>query len=286
VANGLFMALMCFTMLYPFWNCIVKSFSGNTAIMRGLVVLWPRNFTLLGYKALFSDSSFFQTLKNTLFVTVIGTVLQTWLALSIGYAFSKRELLLHKPLFFVFLFTMFFSGGMIPTFLQIRALHLYDTLWALIFPGSMSVFYMILARSFFYQLPDSIEESAFLDGANYLQIFTRIILPISKPLISTLVIFSSVALWNLFMACVLYIQSSDKYVLQVFVRMKVFNLESATMGDNVAVMQREAREEGMLFGSENLKMATLAVSSVPIICVYPFFQKYFIKGITLGAVKG
>lgn len=282
IVNAVMLTLLCISMLYPFWNSIVKSFSANSAIMRGAVFLWPVGFNTRGYTQLFRDPLFYTSILNSAFIVVLGTALRLLLSLMAGYAFSKDGLRFRKPLFLAFILTMFFSGGIIPTFLTINMIGLYDTLAVLILLGAMPVYHMVLAMSFFRQIPGSIEESAFMDGANYWQVFTRIVLPISKPLIATLVIFSAVQLYNLFMPAVLYTQSTDNFVIQLYLRMKVFAAEAASM---VGDMETQLMLDGEDTGSENLKMATLAIATIPIVLIYPFFQRYFIKGVTLGAVK-
>lgn len=282
VVNTVFLVLVCITMLYPFWNTVAKSFSTNQEIMRGNVALWPRSFTLAGYQELISDAIFFRALWNTVIIVLAGVVLRVSLSMLAGYAFSKDQLRFRRPLFLMFIFTMFFTGGLVPTFLTIVRLGLYDTLWVLILFGGMPVYHMILAMSFFRSIPEAIEESAFVDGAGFTTIFRKIILPISKPLFATLIIFNAVQLYNLFMPAILFTQSPELTVLQVFVRLKVFAAEamSRTLDDQALSLL-----DTMDTGSETLKMAVLSLSSIPIILIYPFFQRYFIKGVTLGAVK-
>lgn len=283
VVNALLLVLLCVSMLYPFWNSVVKSFSANSAVLRGEVILWPVGFNAKGYTQLFRDPLFFTSLLNSVYIVTIGTVIRVMFSLMSGYAFSKDGLRFRKPLFLMFLVTMFFNGGIIPTFLIINMLRLYDTRAVLILYGAMPVFHMILSMSFFRQQPASIEESAFIDGAHYWQVFTRIMLPISKPLIATLVIFNAVWLYNLFMPAVLYTQSTENFVIQLYLRLKVFAAEAASM---VGDMETQLMLDGQDTGSENLRMATLAVATIPIVLIYPFFQRFFIKGVTLGAVKG
>ncbi len=282
IINGGVLIIICISMLYPFWNSLVKSFSSNSEIMRGNVFLWPKGITLSGYFELFNDALFFTSLKNSLYIVLSGTFIRLALSLMSGYAFSKDQLKHRKILFLLFILTMFFNGGIVPTFITVDKLGLYDTLWALILMGSMPVYHMILAMSFFRQLPNEIEESAFVDGASFIQIFLKIILPISKPLIATLIIFNAVALYNLFMQAVIYTQSPKNFVMQTYVRLKVFAAEAAAGSGSLETLMMLDKEDS---GTETLKMAVLTLSSIPIIVVYPFFQKFFIKGVTLGAVK-
>lgn len=283
VFNIVLMLAMCLTMLYPYLNSLAKSISSNEKVMSGQILLWPIDINFMSYEQLFQDNLFFHSLYNTVLVVVIGTVLRMVLTLLPGYAFSKSELIGRKLLFSFFIITMYFGGGMIPSFILINQLHIYDTLWALILPGSVSAFFIILARSYYVQLPVSMEESALIDGANYFQVLFKIILPVSKPLISVLMIFNIVGLWNIFMPAVLFTSSSSKYTLQVYVRQMVFFDQYLNVADktNAASVQDMAS-----FGSQTLRMAILSITSIPILIVYPFFQKYFIKGVMLGAVKG
>ena len=280
IINLFVLLLLCFTMLYPFWNSLVRSVSANSAILSGRVYLWPVGLNVEGYQTLFRDGLFFTSLRNSLFTTIVGTTIRLVVTLMAGYALSKRNLVGQKPLFLIFLVTMFFQGGIVPTFIIVRNLGLYDSLWALVLIEAAKVFYMILAMSFFRQIPESIEESATIDGAGYGSVFIRIVAPMSKALIATLVIFSTVDFWNQFREAIIYIRESSRYTLQVYVRMKVF-LEEMIQRD--PSLFAEMFED--VFGSETLKATILAISSIPIVLIYPFFQRYFIKGATLGAVK-
>ncbi len=284
VINTVFLILVCFTMLYPFWNSLVKSFSSNAEIMRGNVYIWPKGLNVKGYELLFQDSLFYSSLLNSVFIVITGTIIRLVCSLLAGYAFSKRYLTGNRILFMVFLLTMFFNGGIVPTFIIVNKLGLYNNRWALILTSAMPVYHMILARSFFERLPSAIEESAFIDGAGYFTIFFKIVLPVSMALIATLVIFNTVFLWNIFIQGIIYIQDSSKYPLQVFVRIKVFEAEQVS-ADPTAIAALQDQLDKDAYGTETMKMAVLTVTSIPIILIYPFFQRYFIKGVTLGAVK-
>ena len=205
VVNVTLLSLLCITMLYPFWNSMVKSFSSNAEIMRGAVTLLPKGLNVRAYQVLFRDSLFYSSLLISVMIVVVGTSLRFLTSPMAVYAFSKLGLAGHKVLFMIFLLTMFFNGGIVPTFLVVNNLGLYNNRLALILLGSMPVYHMILARSFFARLPAAIEESAFIDGANYFQIFSKIVLPVSSALVATLVIFNSVFLWNMFMPDIIYI---------------------------------------------------------------------------------
>jgi len=283
VFNIAFLTLLCATMLYPLWNTLAKSFSRNDLVMGGHVFLWPKGFNIKSYEALLNESLLWTSFRNTVFVVVIGTLLRIVVILMASYGLSKRDLMGRKIITNLFIFTMYFSGGMIPGFLLMRYLGIYDTLWALILPGTVIVFYMILAKNYFEQIDPALEESAMMDGASYFTIFARIILPVSKAIISVLFIFTIVGLWNIFMPAVLYTISPRVSVLQLYIRQIV--LEG--MDDKYNMNVTEFISEDMLImGAHTKRMALLAVTSIPIILVYPFFQKHFAKGVMVGSVKG
>ena len=276
------MTLLCITIIYPFLNTLAKSFSSDVAIAIGKVILYPVDFTVANYHKVIFSSSFYYALRNTVIVVVAGTSFSLVIVLAAGYALS-RKMLGHKWFFLIFLFTMFFSGGMIPLYLQVRALKMYNTLWALILPGSFSMYNMILARNFFLQLPDGVLESGAIDGCNEIMLFMKIALPMSKPIIASLTLMIMVGYWNIFIPGVLYIDQARLYPLQVYVRQVVFasqaSLDSSILGES-------AINELFTFSYEGMKSAVLILATLPIACVYPFLQKYFVKGLNMGAIKG
>lgn len=282
--NAVVMVLVGLTMLYPFLNSLAKSWSSNGAVMRGEVFVWPKGFNTYAYQEVLRNRQFLRSLLNTVTITVGGTALGMITVICAAYAMSKRNLLGRRIIFMYFLFSMLFSGGIIPKFLQIRNLGMYDTLWALFVPGLMNVYYMILIRNFFERLPDSVMESAVIDGCNDLTILARIVVPMSKPVIATISLFLMVNLWNTFMPGVLYLQDPAKYPLQVYVRLLVFGM--STMETSQMAQSLRDLEASDQFGSESLKMAVLMFTTIPIVCVYPLLQRHFVKGLVLGAVKG
>lgn len=283
VLNNLFMVIISITMLYPFLNTFAKSLSSNHAILSGQVYAFPIGLQTYAYQSVLKNSALVRVFQNTIYIAIVGTIIHMVVVLAAAYSLSRKELVARKQIFHYFLFTMFFGGGIIPTFLLIKDIGLYDNLWALMLPGAMSVYQMIISRSFFQDLPESVIESASLDGCNDIGIFARIVLPMSKPIIATIALFSVVGLWNTFMAGILYIRSPKNYPLQVMVREIVFQNDLAMNSASDAAMSELDKD---VYGTESLKSAVLMVSSLPIICVYPFLQKYFVKGLTLGAVKG
>jgi putative aldouronate transport system permease protein len=278
--NGFIMVLISITMLYPFINTIAKSLSSEISIMSGQVYLFPVDFTWGAYSKVILSSQFLISLKNTLFITIVGSIISLAITMSAGFAFS-RKLMGKRVLFIIVLITMFFSGGMIPLFLQVKGLGLYNTLWALILPHAFSPYNMILARNFFASLPYGVLESGTIDGCNDIKLFFHIALPMSKPILATLALFVMVGNWNVFMQGILYLDKANLYPLQVYVRNVVFGY-SLSLDKSMAEKAASEAQQGV----ESIKSAVLMISSLPIICVYPFMQKYFVKGINMGAVKG
>jgi putative aldouronate transport system permease protein len=277
--NVFLMIMIGLAMLLPFLNVVAKSLSSNSKVMAGEIGIWPKGFNTHAYTEVFLNPMFMNALKNTVIITLSGTLITLVLVISTGYALSRKRLVARKYVMLYFLFTMFFNAGIIPNFLNIRNLGLYDSLWALILPVAMSVYYMILVKSFFEQLPPELEESAAIDGCNDIQTLALIFLPISKPIVATIGLFAAVHYWNVYVPGVMYIQAPKLLPLQVVVQMLIY---SHTSVDSQRVAELDLRGD---LGSETLKMAVIVVSTLPIVIVYPFLQKHFVKGVTLGAVK-
>ena len=282
IINTTIMSLLCLSIVYPFLNTFAKSLSSDFSITMGLVTLYPVEFRLSNYQKIIFSRSFYYALRNTVIIVIIGTSFSLSIVLAAGYALS-RKILGCKWLFLIILFTMFFSGGMIPLYLQVRSLKLYNTLWALILPGSFSVYNMILARNFFLQLPDGVLESGAIDGCNELMLFAKIAIPMSKPIIASLTLMTMVGYWNIFMPGILYLDQARLYPLQVYVRQVVFSANAAL---DTSVIDAATLDEIFLSSYEGIKSAVLILATLPIACVYPFLQKYFVKGLNMGAIKG
>jgi putative aldouronate transport system permease protein len=276
---GFILLTLGVSMLYPFWYIGVVSLSTYREILNKDVLLLPVGLTFEAYEYVLTSSDFLRMAGNTLFVVGMGTVLNILGTIFFAYGLAKKIPGYRWLTYFIF-FTLLFSGGMIPTYLVVRSTKLLDSLWALIIPKLANAFYIIMLRNFFVTIPDSLEESASIDGANVITILFRIVLPISMPGIATIVLFYGVAHWNSFFDAILYISSRTKWVLQVLLReMLITNNADALQGAADTV-------SGMSTTSFTIKMATVMVSSLPILLFYPFIQKYFIKGAIVGAVKG
>ncbi|KRF03654.1 hypothetical protein ASG89_02515 [Paenibacillus sp. Soil766] len=260
----------------PFITLLAKSVSEEAYVVSGQVSLWPMGFQLKAYEVLLSGIDFRTAFTNSLLVAVVGTAVQVFFTACVGYAIAKRDLVGRKAINILYVFTMLFNGGMIPTYMVIKNTGLINHLWVLVIPGMVSAFNLILVRNYFESLPHSLEESARIDGAGNLTILFRIMLPISKPLLATIAIFSAVGIWNNYMDPLMYLTKKEVQVLPLFLQ----NVVAAANKNGL-----ENPEQLANIASETFRAAAIFVSSIPILLVYPFLQKYFVTGLTLGAVK-
>ncbi len=279
VINYLLLLVLAFVCLYPFLNVIAYSLSGYNAVLSGKVTFYPIDFTLSAYQQILGKTQIWNSMRTTVLVTLMGTGLSLLLTIFASYALSRNDLPGRKFLTGMILFTMYFGGGMIPTFLVVKGVGLYDTLGALFIPQAVNVFNFIVMRTFFRNLPESLEEAARIDGASYMQVLVKIVLPLSLPIIATIGLFYAVGYWNTYFDALLYIQDPNKYTLQLRLRSLLFGEELNNSGVNLEGL-------GTQVMTQSLKMATVAVSTIPILIVYPWLQKYFVKGVMVGSVKG
>ncbi|CAH8714984.1 carbohydrate ABC transporter permease [Paenibacillus thiaminolyticus] len=280
-----FLALLAFSTFYPFWNSLVISFNEGLDTAKGGITFWPREFTLENYRIVFEDSRLMNGFVIAALRTVIGT-LSAILATSIfAYGMSKRELMGRKYYMIMCIITMYFGGGLIPTYMLIRSLGLFNSFWVFIIPALISVWNMIIFRTFFQGLPAGLEESAKIDGCGNWGTFFRIVLPLSGPVMATLSLFTAVAHWNEWFVASIYITNEDLLPIQTVLRQILFsNIASEQMAnvDMSAIAHMNAAKK---ITSKALTMATIMVATVPIVCVYPFLQKYFVKGVLIGSLK-
>lgn len=270
------LTLIGFVCLYPFLNVLAYSFSGYNAVLSGKVTFFPIDFNVEAYREILHKAQIWIAMNVTVFITLAGTLIGLLLTIFAAYALSRNDLPGRKILSSIILFTMYFNGGIIPTFMVVKGLGMYDSLTALVIPQAINVFNFIVMRTFFRQLPESLEEAAKIDGASDMQILIKIVLPLSVPIIATIGLFYAVQYWNGYFDALLYIQSPDKYTLQLRLRSLLFADELNSAGEAV----------GTKVMTQSLKMACVAVSTLPILVVYPWLQKYFVKGVMLGSVKG
>ena len=280
VFNVLFMILFSAAALDPFLYLLARSFSVPEASFTKITIV-PQGFVWDNYMRVFRNSDIGTGFKNAILRTVLGTCINLAFSVLAAYPLSKKYFP-HKNFWTgIIIFTMFFSGGMIPSYLLIKRLNLLNTMWAMILPGAINTYNMIIMRNFFMSLPDSLEEAARIDGANDFVVLCRIILPMSKPIIATIALWSMVGHWNAWFDCLIYITEPSKQVLQVVMRRIV--LEGTAQMLNPNSSEFGANE---IVNSENIKAATIMVATLPIVMVYPFLQKYFVKGIMVGSLKG
>ncbi len=270
----LILTLVGLSMLLPFVHVIAKSFSSNQQVMSGSIGLWPKGFNLNAYRFAFTNTPIASAFQNTVFVTLAGTLLGLAVSSAAGYALSVRTLFMRKAVMYFFVITMLFSGGFIPSFLLIRDLNLLNNLWALILPHLIEVFNLMLIKNYFEGMPEALRESAMVDGANNLVVFTRIMLPMALPIIATMAVFMSVSFWNAYFNAMLYMTSQKTTTLQLFLVNLVKEADKMDSTMDFVVL------------AESVQAASVVIGTLPILMVYPFMQKYFVVGITVGAVKG
>ena len=266
---------------YPLYFIIIASFSNPSEVANGNVWLWPSQFTLDGYKELLRHDDIWTGYLNTILYTLVGTLIGLFVNISAAYALSRRDLVGRRLITFFFIFTMFFNGGLIPTYFTIRDFHLYDTFWVMVLPFSVAVYNLIVARTFFdSSLPKELLDAAQIDGCGNLRFFFSIALPLSKAVIAVIALYIAVAQWNSYFNALVYIRSENLKPLQLVVRnILITNQSLVGAGDGLAA------QEAMRL-SNLMKYAVIIITTVPIMCVYPFVQKYFSQGVMIGAIKG
>ncbi|WMT38993.1 carbohydrate ABC transporter permease [Paenibacillus sp. D2_2] len=280
IFNALIMTLVVVATLYPFVYLIAQSFSSEAAVYAGKVSFYPVEFTAQTYKIILSKPDFFRYYGNTILYSVVGTFISVALTAVMAYPLSKDKLRMNKFFIPFVIFTMYFGGGLIPNYILIaKTLAMRDTIWAIVLPGAISAFNVILMKTFFSSLPNEVEEAAKVDGLDVFGIFLKITLPLSKPILATIMLFVVVGLWNSWFGASLYIQSKDKWPVALYLRQLIENAISPTeVGATTADQQSQI--------AATVKSAAMVLTSLPIICVYPFIQKYFVQGMMIGSVKG
>ena len=278
--NLIVLILIGALMLFPFLNMAAKSFSSENAILTGKVLFWPVGFQTGTYKYVMRQAQFWNSFKVSVLITLMGTAGAMIISCLTAYPLSKTWLYGRKPLLLLFVFTMLFGGGMVPSYLLMRSLGLINTIWVLFVPAMLSVYNMILLKNFFEDIPESIEESAELDGAGSLRILVSIVLPMSLPAIATIGLFYAVGFWDNYMSGLLYITKPELKPLQQYL------YEIVTESINVDETLSMDAQENAALNTDAIRSATIMLACVPIMCVYPFLQKYFVKGMRVGSVKG
>ena len=276
VCNTILMVLICIAMLYPFVYLVAQSFSSTEAIVAGEVGLIPKDFSVETYAFVINDGRFIPYYGNTIVYSVIATVCALFFSALLAYPLSKPELWGGKVINKFIIFTMYFGGGMIPNYILMTSLGLRDTVAAFILPGMISTYYVILMRSFFTTVPRELEEAGEIDGLSLWGAFWRIALPLSKPIMATMALFYIVQYWNNWFDAFLYLDNQDKWPVAYYLRQLIDSSSGTAAADAGEAMQI----------SSNIKSCAMVLTAAPIICVYPFIQKYFVQGMMLGGVKG
>ena len=279
VFNYALLVLLSLSMLLPFIHILAVSLSDSLYVMAGQVTLWPRGFTFFNYVRVLHDPTVLLSYRNTVFYTVVGTLISILFTAMTGYALANRLMIFRKSLTVLFVFPMMFGGGLIPTYLVIRALGMVDTIWAIIIPGAVGSWSVLVMRTFFLNLPYELEEAAKIDGMSEIGVFFTIVLPLSKALLATMSLFCAVGLWNSYFTPLIYINSRNKFPLQIYLQ------NMLTISQKSELLEFSSGGQTKMIAIV-IRYTTIMVATLPIICVYPFLQKYFVKGTLLGSLKG
>lgn len=276
--NGIILTGVVIVTLYPFANIIARSLSDEGYIRSGQVNIIPRGFNLDTYRLVMSDSMFWTNYRNTIVYTVTATVISIVLTTCYAYVLSKKDLKGRSALVGIAVFTMFFSGGLIPNYVLITSLGLKNSIWAIVLPNAINVFNLLVMKAFFESLPTELEEAAAVDGLNTYGILWRIVIPLSKAIIATMVLFYAVSFWNSWFTAFLYMDRSELFPVTVYLRNLIAGATTAT--------STGSSSDSLAQAAANIQAVTIILTVLPIIMVYPFIQRYFVSGIMLGAVKG
>ncbi len=275
--NLVFLLVVVFLTLYPFLNIIAQSFSSEGFINAGQVNLFPMGFNTETYKLILADSTFWNNYSNTILYTVVATAISMVLTTSFAYAIAKKDLKGRSVFIGIAVFTMFFNGGLIPNYVLISSLGMRDTLWAVVLPNAISVFNLLIMKSFFENMPRELEEAAAIDGLTQYGVLFKVVLPLSKAIVATMVLFYAVANWNSWFQAFLYLDNPDLFPVTIYLRNMIAGVTTADSAGGTA--------ENLGQIAANIQSVTIILTVLPILCVYPFVQKYFFTGVMLGSVK-
>jgi len=279
--NILFMLLLALICVYPLYYVVCASFSEPKYLMSHLgALILPQGFTLKGYELVFKNPNIISGYRNTIIYLVVGTTINIFMTSLGAFVLSRKNAMLVRPLMIMVVITMYFSGGLIPSYLLVQKLHLYNTIWAMVIPGAISTYNMIVMRTAFMSIPSSLEESARIDGASEFTVLFKIILPLSKATIATMVLFYGVAHWNSWFSASIYLDDNSKFPLQLILRQILIQNDTQSM-----VNAGSVGTSSVSIYQSLIKYCTIVVGTVPILCIYPFLQKYFAKGVMVGSLK-
>src|SRR5690625_10959 len=283
ILNNLFLIIILVLVVYPLVFVLSASISDPTAVSSGKMWLWPVDITFKGYERVFADGAIWRGYGNTIIYTLVGTAVHLFVLLPCAYALSRKELMGKKIILWFILFTMLFNGGLIPTYLIIKSLGMLDTMWAIVIPNVVGAWSILVARAFFQQsIPDQLVEASKIDGASDFYIFFRIVLPLSVPIIAVMALFHAVNLWNQYFNALIYLSDRDKFPLQLILR-EILVVNQMQLNDpgggGAESLVDQVKTAGLI------KYAVIIVSSLPLLMVYPFIQRYFVQGVLIGSIK-
>ena len=281
VLNSAFFLLILLIVLYPLYFIIIASISDPVKVSSGEVWLWPDGFNLDGYKEIFAFKQIWTGYRNSLLYTSVGTLINLALTMSAGYALSRKDMPGRNAMMFLIVFTMFFQGGLIPTYILVNELNLLNTIWAMVLPNAVVAYYLIIVRTYYQSnIPSELLATAQIDGCNDLKFFVMIALPLSLPIIAVMTLFYGITHWNSYFQGMIYLSDQGKYPLQLVLR-KVLILN-----DYMGLMEDPEAFEDKMRKAELIKYGVIIVSSLPLLILYPLLQKYFVKGVMIGSIKG
>lgn len=282
--NVIFFIVIVLLIIYPLYFMIIASFSDPGLVNTGNIWLWPKNVTLEGYRVIFQNDQIWTGYKNSIIYTVVGTTINVILTIAGGYALSRKDLIGRNYMMFFITFTMFFSGGLIPTYLLVRDLGLVNTMWALIIPGAVSAYNLIIVKTFFEaNIPDELLEAGIMDGCSNMTFFLKIAIPLSKPIIAVMILFHAVGHWNQYFAALIYIRDASLYPLQLVLREILIVEQSRDLSEVGAAILDDTGRANI---ASLIQYGVIIVASVPMLVLYPFVQKHFVKGVMIGSIKG
>ncbi len=285
IINVIVMIILLVIFVWPLWFIVIASVSNPNEVWNGNVLLWPKGFTMAAYEAVIEYKSIWIGYRNTIFYTVVGTMINLVMTVCAAYPLSRKDFMPRNFFMFMFMLTMYFGGGLIPTYLIVNKLGMINTVWAMMIPGACSIYNVIITRTYFINsIPGSLKDAAELDGANSFQYLVKVVLPLSKPIIAVIALYYAVGHWNDYFTALIYINKTGLMPLQSFLRDLLMS-NKLTMGNSMGGLDAATAEAKMQL-SQTLKYSAIIVSTVPVLCIYPFIQKYFVKGVMIGSVKG
>ncbi len=283
IVNGILLAIVTLLIVYPIYFIIVASVSDPTYVNLGQTLFWPKGLNISGYQKIFEYSEITTGYLNSIFYTVLGTCINLLVCIPTAFSLSRKELVGRGWINAFFVVTMYFSGGLVPGYLLIKNLGMINTVWALVLPGALNVYNMIVCRSFFMSnISDELFEATKIDGGSYTSFFFKVVLPLSKSIIAVMVLYHALVHWNSYLSALYYIRDTDKYPLQLILR----NLTASLSVDSIQDAMDSAAISEKMKASQTVRYAVIIVASIPVFLMYPFVQKYFVKGVMVGSVKG